>query len=131
MSLTKGHWLVLPVVLPHAQGTADAVRQYMWLFDEAVRDGVEDFLILSGDHLYRMDYRDFVRKHRESGAAITIAALPCAEKEVRACLHGVLACMARRVWAVHALHRACMCVSLGLCCNRCECVGNLACSRCH
>ncbi|KAJ9534792.1 hypothetical protein QJQ45_017220, partial [Haematococcus lacustris] len=66
------------------QGTADAVRQYMWLFEEAVRDGVEDFLILSGDHLYRMDYRDFVRKHRESGAAITIAALPCAEKEATA-----------------------------------------------
>lgn len=66
------------------QGTADAVRQYMWLFDEAVRDGVEDFLILSGDHLYRMDYRDFVLKHRESGAAITIAALPCAEKEASA-----------------------------------------------
>lgn len=66
------------------QGTADAVRQYMWLFDEAVRDGVEDFLILSGDHLYRMDYRDFVKKHRESGAAITIAALPCAEKEATA-----------------------------------------------
>ncbi|KXZ56980.1 hypothetical protein GPECTOR_1g885 [Gonium pectorale] len=66
------------------QGTADAVRQYMWLFEEAVREGVEDFLILSGDHLYRMDYRDFVRKHRESGAAITIAALPCAEKEASA-----------------------------------------------
>ncbi|KAG2489639.1 hypothetical protein HYH03_011918 [Edaphochlamys debaryana] len=66
------------------QGTADAVRQYMWLFEEAVRDGVEDFLILSGDHLYRMDYRDFVRKHRETGAAITIAALPCAEKEASA-----------------------------------------------
>ena len=122
------------------QGTADAVRQYMWLFDESIREGVEDFLILSGklgsvgggpvweaepgrvspmgrrsgrggsgraglsepcvhggslstisltcragctcagDHLYRMDYRDFVRKHRESGAAITIAALPCDEK---------------------------------------------------
>ncbi len=31
------------------QGTADAVRQYMWLFEEAVRDGVEDFLILSGE----------------------------------------------------------------------------------
>lgn len=30
------------------QGTADAVRQYMWLFEEAMRDGVEDFLILSG-----------------------------------------------------------------------------------
>lgn len=34
----------------------------------------------AGDHLYRMDYRDFVRKHKESGAAITIAALPCDEK---------------------------------------------------
>ncbi|GBF93774.1 glucose-1-phosphate adenylyltransferase small subunit, chloroplastic [Raphidocelis subcapitata] len=66
------------------QGTADAVRQYMWLFEEAVRDGVEDFLILSGDHLYRMDYREFVRKHRESGAAITIAALPCNEKNASA-----------------------------------------------
>lgn len=63
------------------QGTADAVRQYMWLFEEAVRDGVQDFLVLSGDHLYRMDYRAFVQKHRDSGAAITIAALPCAEKE--------------------------------------------------
>lgn len=31
-----------------------------------------------------MDYRDFVRKHRESGAAITIAALPCAEKQASA-----------------------------------------------
>jgi len=31
-----------------------------------------------------MDYRDFVRKHKESNAAITIAALPCAEKEASA-----------------------------------------------
>ncbi len=30
------------------QGTADAVRQYMWLFEESIREGVEDFLILSG-----------------------------------------------------------------------------------
>ncbi|KAF6266558.1 ADP-glucose pyrophosphorylase small subunit [Scenedesmus sp. NREL 46B-D3] len=66
------------------QGTADAVRQYMWLFEEAMRDGVQDFLILSGDHLYRMDYKEFVRKHRESGAAITIAALPCDEKRATA-----------------------------------------------
>ncbi len=33
------------------QGTADAVRQYLWLFEEAMRDGVEDFLILSGAEL--------------------------------------------------------------------------------
>ncbi|KAL4427779.1 hypothetical protein ABPG75_001868 [Micractinium tetrahymenae] len=66
------------------QGTADAVRQYMWLFDEACRDGVEDFLILSGDHLYRMDYREFVAAHRAAGADITVAALPCAEEQAQA-----------------------------------------------
>ena len=134
------------------QGTADAVRQYIWLFDEACRDGVEDFLILSGarrgaagrsmvgaagggggalcavggpvgavcvcgrearpecnlarrrqlgftqlthpppthphpppgDHLYRMDYREFVAAHRAAGADITVAALPCAEEQAQA-----------------------------------------------
>jgi glucose-1-phosphate adenylyltransferase len=49
----------------------------MWLFEEAVNEGVEDFLILSGDHLYRCNYQDFVREHRETGADITVAALPC------------------------------------------------------
>lgn len=43
---------------------------------------------LPGDHLYRMDYKEFVRKHRESGAAITIAALPC--DEVRASAFGLM-----------------------------------------
>jgi glucose-1-phosphate adenylyltransferase len=66
------------------QGTADAVRQYMWLFDEACRDGVEDFLILSGDHLYRMDYSEFVMAHRRAGADITVAALPCDEENASA-----------------------------------------------
>jgi glucose-1-phosphate adenylyltransferase len=66
------------------QGTADAVRQYMWLFEEAMSNGVEDFLILSGDHLYRMDYQQFVAAHRAAGAAITVAALPCAEKQAQA-----------------------------------------------
>lgn len=42
----------------------------------------------SGDHLYRMDYKEFVRKHRESGAAITIAALPC--DEARATAFGLM-----------------------------------------
>lgn len=41
-----------------------------------------------GDHLYRMDYKEFVRKHRESGAAITIAALPC--DEARASAFGLM-----------------------------------------
>ncbi|KDD77021.1 nucleotidyl transferase [Helicosporidium sp. ATCC 50920] len=66
------------------QGTADAVRQYLWLFEEAVRGGVEDYLILSGDHLYRMDYSEFVMAHRRAGADITVAALPCAPREASA-----------------------------------------------
>ncbi|HEY9884169.1 MAG TPA: glucose-1-phosphate adenylyltransferase, partial [Thermosynechococcaceae cyanobacterium] len=55
------------------QGTADAVRQYLWLFQEWQAD---EYLILSGDHLYRMDYGDFVRRHRETGADVTISVVP-------------------------------------------------------
>ncbi|KAG6407135.1 hypothetical protein SASPL_130119 [Salvia splendens] len=59
------------------QGTADAVRQYLWLFDE---HNVLEFLILAGDHLYRMDYERFIQAHRETDADITVAALPMDEK---------------------------------------------------
>lgn len=58
------------------QGTADAVRQFHWLFEDARSKEIEDVLILSGDHLYRMDYMDFVQHHRQSGADITISCLP-------------------------------------------------------
>nr|AEV40470.1 ADP-glucose pyrophosphorylase 1 [Spirodela polyrhiza]AEV40471.1 ADP-glucose pyrophosphorylase 1 [Spirodela polyrhiza] len=58
------------------QGTADAVRQFHWLFEDARAKDIEDVLILSGDHLYRMDYMDFVQRHRQSGADITISCLP-------------------------------------------------------
>jgi glucose-1-phosphate adenylyltransferase len=70
------------------QGTADAVRQYLWLFEEAIERGVEDLCILSGDHLYRMDYSRFVAAHRQAGAAITVAALPC--DEARASAFGLM-----------------------------------------
>ncbi len=43
-------------VLFTLQGTADAVRQYSWLFRDIKNRNVEDIVILSGDHLYRMDY---------------------------------------------------------------------------
>jgi glucose-1-phosphate adenylyltransferase len=55
------------------QGTADAVRQYIWLLQEW---DAEEFIILSGDHLYRMDYRLFVQRHRETGADITLSVIP-------------------------------------------------------
>ncbi len=59
------------------QGTADAVRQYMWLFEEW---NVDYYVILSGDHLYRMDYRKFVQRHIETNAEITLSVLPMDEK---------------------------------------------------
>ncbi|XP_057956772.1 glucose-1-phosphate adenylyltransferase large subunit 3, chloroplastic/amyloplastic [Malania oleifera] len=58
------------------QGTADAVRQFHWLFEGARSKDVEDVMILSGDHLYRMDYMDFIQNHRKSGADITISCVP-------------------------------------------------------
>ncbi|KAF2570703.1 hypothetical protein F2Q70_00005832 [Brassica cretica] len=58
------------------QGTADAVRQFHWLFEDARSKEIEDVLILSGDHLYRMDYMDFVQDHRQSGADISISCIP-------------------------------------------------------
>ncbi|KAL6843598.1 hypothetical protein ACP4OV_026660 [Aristida adscensionis] len=61
------------------QGTADAVRQFDWLLDDAKAKDIEDVLILSGDHLYRMDYMDFVESHRRRGAGISICCLPIDE----------------------------------------------------
>ena len=55
------------------QGTADAVRRAMRHF---VHYPADYYLILAGDHLYRMDYRDLIRSHIESGADVTIAAQP-------------------------------------------------------
>ncbi|CAI5491468.1 unnamed protein product [Closterium sp. Naga37s-1] len=63
------------------QGTADAVRQYLWQLEE---QNVQEFLILAGDHLYRMDYQRFIKCHRENDADITIAALPMDEKRAEA-----------------------------------------------
>ncbi|KAJ3706046.1 hypothetical protein LUZ61_009751 [Rhynchospora tenuis] len=62
------------------QGTADAVRRFLWLFEDARANEIEDILILSGDQLYKMDYMDFVESHRRSGAEITISCLPMDER---------------------------------------------------
>jgi glucose-1-phosphate adenylyltransferase len=55
------------------QGTADAVRKNLQYVNQP---GIDYVLILSGDQLYRMDYRDMLRTHVESKADATIAALP-------------------------------------------------------
>jgi glucose-1-phosphate adenylyltransferase len=55
------------------QGTADAVRQNMRYFLESPYDY---YLILSGDQLYRMDFRALLHQHIQSGADITLATKP-------------------------------------------------------
>lgn len=60
------------------QGTADAVRQQIRYVKE---DPCKEVLILSGDQLYRMDYRPLVQLHREMRADATLAVLPVREEE--------------------------------------------------
>jgi glucose-1-phosphate adenylyltransferase len=55
------------------QGTADAVRQSMHHF---LANDFEYALILSGDQLYNMDFKDMIEKHKKSGAKISIATYP-------------------------------------------------------
>jgi glucose-1-phosphate adenylyltransferase len=59
------------------QGTADAVRQVL---PHIRHSRVDTLLILSGDHLYRMDYRDFIARHLESNADVTVSVIPCDDK---------------------------------------------------
>jgi len=59
------------------EGTADAVRKYLWLFAEW---DVDQYLILSGDHLYRMNYADFINRHRRTKADITLSVVPVDER---------------------------------------------------
>ena len=61
------------------QGTADAVRQNMRYFLEGPFDY---FLILSGDQLYRMDFRALLHQHIRSGADITLATKPVRREQV-------------------------------------------------
>ncbi|XP_057520361.1 glucose-1-phosphate adenylyltransferase large subunit 1-like [Amaranthus tricolor] len=61
------------------QGTADAVRQFIWLFEDARNKEIENILILSGDQLYRMDYMDLVQNHIDRNSDITISCVPVGE----------------------------------------------------
>ncbi len=59
------------------QGTADAVRKQLF---EIQATGAEYVLILAGDHLYRMDYREMAGFQWENGADITVAVQPVARE---------------------------------------------------
>ncbi|HKP73545.1 MAG TPA: sugar phosphate nucleotidyltransferase, partial [Pyrinomonadaceae bacterium] len=55
------------------QGTADAVRQVLPHIEDW---DIDTLLILSGDHLYRMDYRKFLARHYETKADVTVSVVP-------------------------------------------------------
>jgi glucose-1-phosphate adenylyltransferase len=63
------------------EGTADAVRKNFVHFRT---QNPSYYLILSGDQLYRMDLRDLIQKHKDSGAAITIACTPVSRESASA-----------------------------------------------
>ncbi len=56
------------------QGTADAIRQNLPYLQRPGHD--VDVVILSGDHLYRMDYSALVQRHRQARADVTVACIP-------------------------------------------------------
>ena len=60
------------------QGTADAVRQNLRYIEQP---GIEHVLILSGDQLYRMNYKDMLATHTSSGADVTIGAVPVSSQD--------------------------------------------------
>ncbi len=67
------------------QGTADAVRQVMIHISDFEPKNV---LILSGDHLYQMDYSKFLKHHTDTNADLTVSVIPC--DEARATGFGLL-----------------------------------------
>jgi glucose-1-phosphate adenylyltransferase len=60
------------------QGTADAIFQNTYVLEREKPDHV---LILSGDHIYRMDYRKFMHFHLEQGAEATVSCVPVPKAE--------------------------------------------------
>jgi glucose-1-phosphate adenylyltransferase len=62
------------------EGTADAVRKNLTHF---LNHDFDYLLILSGDQLYRMDFREMVAQHVESGADITVATIPVGRTEAQ------------------------------------------------
>jgi glucose-1-phosphate adenylyltransferase len=76
-SYALGHYMkVVPPQMRVGQdwyrGTADSVRQNLYLLE---RDPTKHLLILSGDHVYKMDYGDFRAYHEEKGADITVSVI--------------------------------------------------------
>ncbi|HEX5504932.1 MAG TPA: glucose-1-phosphate adenylyltransferase [Thermomicrobiales bacterium] len=69
------------------RGTADAIYHNLFFVDSKQ---FTDVLILSGDHVYAMDYRPMVQFHRDRGADVTVAVQPVPWEETQR--FGVMTC---------------------------------------
>lgn len=86
LSAELEHWVqTVPPQLRDGQrwyeGTADAVFQNIYLIGKVRPKRV---LVLSGDHIYKMDYAEMVGSHRASGATATVAAIEVPREQARA-----------------------------------------------
>ena len=61
-------------------GTADAIYQNLYMLQ---RNGAEQVLVLSGDHIYRMDYAAMLRFHNKKKADVTVARMGVPSEEAR------------------------------------------------
>lgn len=83
---SKGHVEILAAEqteLPQEdwfQGTADAVRKSLSHMSPKGEEP-DEVLILSGDHLYRMDYQQLLSTHRQTNADITVSCLPVTREQ--------------------------------------------------
>ncbi|MDP3919761.1 MAG: glucose-1-phosphate adenylyltransferase [Candidatus Omnitrophota bacterium] len=68
-----------PVTTDWFQGTADAVRKHL---DHYHLKSADTVVILSGDHLYRMDYRKILDFHYKKNADVTISTVPVTKRDV-------------------------------------------------
>ena len=62
------------------RGTADAIYQNLYMIERSEADWI---LILSGDHIYRMDYAEMIKTHIQHQADVTIAAMDVALDQAR------------------------------------------------
>ncbi|MCL9779854.1 glucose-1-phosphate adenylyltransferase [Vibrio sp. S4M6] len=67
------------------QGTADAIYQNLWLLS---RSDAKHVIVLSGDHIYRMDYDAMLEQHKQTNADLTVACMDVPKEE--ACQFGVM-----------------------------------------
>lgn len=72
----------LSLMQPHKEwykGTADALKQNLEILKRSPKDTV---LILSGDHIYKMDYRPMIETHHQLGADVTVAVQPVPKADI-------------------------------------------------